>query len=47
MKENETTRHTLDRDELGRMLTEPVDFSIHDAGIFLGLIGLLPTRVGY
>ena len=46
VKENQTTRHTLDRDELARMLTEPVYFSIHDAGIFLGFIGLLPTSVG-
>jgi len=28
------------------MLTEPIDFSIHDAGIFLGFIALLPTRAG-
>jgi hypothetical protein len=46
VKENQTTRHTLDRDELARMLTEPDHFSIHDAGIFPGFIGLLPTDVG-
>ena len=46
MRENQATRHTLDREELARMLTEPEHFSIHDAGIFLGFIGLLPTSVG-
>jgi hypothetical protein len=28
------------------MLTEGGDFSIQDAGIFLGFIGLLPTSAG-
>jgi len=28
------------------MLTEPNDFSIHDVGIFLGFIALLPTGAG-
>jgi len=28
------------------MLTEHSDFSSHDAGIFLGFIGLLPTSAG-
>jgi len=31
---------------MARMLTELFDFSIHDAGIFLGFIGLLPTSAG-
>jgi len=28
---------------MARMLTEPNDFSIHDARIFLGFVGLLPA----
>jgi len=31
---------------MARMLTELIDFSIDDAGIFRGPIRLLPTKVG-
>jgi hypothetical protein len=44
--ESQKTRHSLDHKELARMLTEDSDFSSHDAGIFLGFIGLLPTSAG-
>jgi hypothetical protein len=46
VKESQTTRNVLDNDEMARMLTELFDFSIHDAGIFLGFIALLRTSAG-
>jgi hypothetical protein len=44
--ESQATRHVLDSEQLARMLTEPLDFSSHDGGIFRGFIGLLQTSAG-